>query len=606
MSLLQSQPASYLRRPSTSRTVGNGGRTLFLVSLLTLLLFGALGVRLGYLQLVEGERNQQLAQDNRIRLIPKRPERGKILDRKGRILAHSRFSYSVFVWPTVLRQPEWPQIRAIVAELLNMPEDEIQNRLEQAGEHSPTLVRIAQAVPFEQVVALSERSYELPGVEIDQEAVRAYPHGELAAQVLGYIGEISAEELDRREEEGYRLGDIVGQMGIEASYEDQLRGTWGGQQVEVDGAGRIVQVLGEKPSLVGKNVTLSLDLEVQRAAEAALGNRQGAIVALDPRNGEVLAMASRPGFDPNWFARRVTEAEWQQLQGRQFPFVNRALQGFPPASTFKVVTAIAGLESGIFAPDAILMTYPSIHGVGDWNNAGFGAIGFVTAMQWSSNTFFGQIGVRTGPTLFLEWARKLGLGAPTGLDIRGEAAGFLPDPEWKQDVFGDSWYPADSVMVSIGQGAVQVSPLQAAVVYAAVANGGYRIKPHLLRAATEEPDWQPEPLNLKPSTLNVIRNGLRAVVTSGTGQALNVPSIPPAAGKSGTGEDPPRRSHTWFGAYAPYGNPEIVVVAFGENTGGGGGSVAGPITVASLSVRGTCLHPPTQHTVDGPAQASAR
>ncbi|NCJ05022.1 penicillin-binding protein 2 [Synechococcales cyanobacterium C] len=582
MSLLQSQPTAYFKRPATSRTVGSGERTLLLMILLTLSLFGAIGTRLGYLQLIEGERNQQLANENRIRLIPKRPERGKLLDRKGRILAHSRFSYSVFVWPMVLRQAEWPQTRAIVAEILNLPEDEIQERLEQAGEYSPTLVRIAQALPFDQVVALAERSYELPGVEIDQEAVRDYPHGELAAQVLGYIGEISAEELDRRQDEGYRLGDIVGQMGIEAAYESQLRGTWGGQQVEVDGSGRIVQVLGEKPSLPGKNVTLSLDLEVQRAAEAALGDRQGAVVAIDPRNGEVLAMASRPGFDPNWFARRVTEAEWQQLQSRQFPFVNRALQGFPPASTFKVVTAIAGLESDTFSPDTILMTYPSIHGVGDWNGAGFGAIGFVTAMQWSSNTFFGQVGVRTGPTLFLEWAKKLGLGLPTGIDIQGESAGFLPDPAWKEEVFGYGWYPADSVMVSIGQGAVQVSPLQAAMVYATIANGGYRVKPHLLRAATEQPEWQPVPLNLKPSTLNVIRNGLRAVVTSGTGQALNVPSIPPAAGKSGTGEDPPRRSHTWFGAYAPFNNPEIVVVAFGENTGGGGGSVAGPMTLQVL------------------------
>ncbi|HEY9827182.1 MAG TPA: penicillin-binding transpeptidase domain-containing protein, partial [Stenomitos sp.] len=405
-----------------------------------------------------------------------------------------------------------------------------------------------------------------------------YPNGELAAQALGYVGEITGEELDKQKDQGYRLGDVIGKMGVEAAYENELRGTWGGQQVEVDGAGSIVRILGQKPSLPGKDITLTLDLDAQQAAEAALGDRPGAIVALDPRDGAVRAMVSHPGFDPNWFSKSMTEEQWQMLQKRSFPFVNRALQAFPPASTFKIITATAGMESGKFPPSTVLMTYPSIHGIGDWNGAGFGAIGFVTALQWSSNTFFGQVGVGVGPQRLLEWSHRYGLGQKTGIDIPGEAEGFLPTPEWKKKVWQDNWYPADSVMMSIGQGAVQVSPLQSAVVFAATANGGYRIRPHLLQPTKPKPPWR-QSLRLHPQTLQTIRVGMRQVVLAGTSTALNVPTVPPVAGKSGTGEDPPRPSHTWFGGFAPFDKPELVVVAFAENSGGGGGHTCGPIAL---------------------------
>ncbi len=570
---------------STQRTanlVGQGSRSLIFIAIVTLLLFGAIPARLSYLQIYQGARNRELADENRIQLIPKRPERGKILDRKGRVLASSQFSYSVFIWPLAQTKPQWPRTLTILADLLNIPASEIAAKVKQAGPNSSSLVRVARGISFSQVVALEEYRSEMIGIEIDSEAQRYYPHGELAAQVLGYIGEITGEELDRRQEDGYRLGDVIGKMGIESAYEKALRGTWGGQQVEVDSAGRIIRILGQKPSVAGQDITLTLDLDVQKAAEAALGDRPGAVVALDPRDGSIRAMASKPAFDPNWFAKTMTEAQWQSLQKRSFPFVNRAIQGFPPASTFKVVTAIAGMETGKYSPGTVLMTYPSVHGVGDWNGAGFGAIGYVTALQWSSNTFFGQVGVGVGPANLLKWSQKLGLGQKTGLDIPGESEGFLPDPEWKQDVWQAPWYPADSVMMSIGQGAVQVTPLQAAVVYAVPANNGYRVKPHLKKSADAPKAWR-QSLNLKPQTIKTVRNGMRAVVQEGTGPALNVNTIPPAAGKSGTGEDPPRRSHTWFGAFAPYNREaEIVVVAFAENSGGGGGSVCGPIALKVL------------------------
>ncbi|PZD71870.1 Peptidoglycan D,D-transpeptidase MrdA [Acaryochloris thomasi RCC1774] len=570
--LLQSPP----RRPGSERVVGEGLRSFVFVGFVTVVLFGALGSRLGVLQLVQGERNRELANENRIRLIPKRPERGKIRDRKGRDLATSDFTYSVFVWPLVQGDSQWPRTLKILSNILQIPETEIQKPLEEAGENSPSLVRISQGLSFPQVVALEERSTELVGVEIDKEAIRFYPHGELAAQVLGYIGEINAEEYAEKKDQGYRLGDVIGKSGLESQYQETLHGVWGGQQVEVDGAGGIVRVLGQKPPQAGDSITLTLDLDVQKAAEQALGNRPGAVVALDPRDGSVRAMVSHPGFDPNWFVQGISSANWKTIQERKFPLVNRATRAFPPASTFKVITAVAGMESGKYAPNARLSTYASIHGVGSWNGAGFGVIGFRQALQWSSNTFFGQVAVKVGPDEMLKWSQRFGMGEKTGVDLPSESAGFIPTPTWKRKVFENDWYPADSVMVSIGQGAVQASPLQAAAMFAAIANDGYRVKPHFLRTDAPAESYRTS-LDLKSSTLKTIQAGLRDVVTSGTGKALNVPTLPPSAGKSGTGEDPPRPTHTWFGGYAPFDKPELVVVAFGQNTGGGGGSTCGPI-----------------------------
>src|SRR6476469_1041093 len=338
MNLTQSSPV--IQQPAT-RTVGRSYQSLAFMLVVSLFMLGGMGSRLAYLQLVEGTRNRQLAENNRIRLIPKQPERGKILDRQGNILAGSRLSHSVFLWPLARKQSEWPATLKRLSQILRVPEAEIQKRLEQAGYTSPYLVRIARGVSPAQVTALAEYSNEMEGVEVDAEAVRYYTYGDLAANVLGYTGEMSDEELEKRKGEGYRLGDVIGQMGVEAAYEKQLRGEWGGQQVEVDGMGQVVRILGEKQTQAGKDVRLTLDLKLQKAAEAALGDRKGAIVAMDPNNGAVLAMVSRPAFDPNLFSTRITDAQWERLQSEDHPFVNRAVQGYPPASTFKIVTTTA-------------------------------------------------------------------------------------------------------------------------------------------------------------------------------------------------------------------------------------------------------------------------
>ncbi len=579
------QPSSGGRQP-TPRTVGRNYQSIFVMLFVSAFLIGGMGSRLAYLQLIQGARNQQLAENNRIRLIPKQPVRGNIFDRKGRVLASSRLSYAVYLWPIALKKGDWPGTRQRLSKTLNIPEADIQKRVERAGFNSPSLIRIERDISPAQITALAEYSNQLEGVEVDIEAVRNYPNGDLAAHVLGYTGELNDEELAKRKSEGYRMGDIVGQMGVEQAYEDKLRGEWGGQQVEVDGAGHVLRVLGQKKAKPGKDVQLTLDLKVQKAAEAALGNRKGAIVALDPNTGAVLAMVSRPTFDPNIFSTRITSATWKQLQGKGNPFVNRSMRGFPPASTFKIVTATAGMESGKYSPSTILPTYAALQvgntAFGEWNKAGFGSIGFVRALAMSSNTFFGQIGRGAGGPTLIEWSRKYGFGQKTGIELSEEAEGLVADEAWKQKVYKWEWTVGDTVNMSIGQGFTQATPLQVAVMFAVPANGGYRVKPHLLKDNEESKSWR-KSLNIKPPTIKVIRQGLREVVASGTGKALDVPHLPPTAGKSGTAEAPPGKPHAWFGAYAPADKPEIVVVAFVEHSAaGGGGKVAGPMTLQVL------------------------
>jgi penicillin-binding protein 2 len=329
-------------------------------------------------------------------------------------------------------------------------------------------------------------------------------------------------------------------------------------------------------------------LDVQKAAEKALTLSKGAIVALDPNNGAILAMVSHPVFEPNIFSKqKLTQKDWQGLQSKDHPLVNRALSAFPPASTFKIVTTTAGLESGKFSPSTVLQTYGSltVGGVtfGEWNHAGFGPLGFPGAIAMSSDTFFYQIGRGVGGPTLISWTRKYGFGQKTGIEFADEETkGNVPDEAWKQKVWKIPWTVGDTINMSIGQGALQTTPLQVAVMFSIPANSGYRVKPHLLKDHEQAKTWR-ESLNMKPSTIKVLREGLRQVVTDGTGKRLSVPTIPPAAGKSGTAEaGTGRPNHTWFGAYAPADQPEIVVVAFGENSGEHGGSLCGPMVLQVL------------------------
>jgi penicillin-binding protein 2 len=568
------------------RTMGKGMRAAILFLLGVLMLLGILGGRLFYLQLIEGDLNQQLAENNRIRLIAKPPERGRLFDRKGNILASSRLAHVVYLWPIAQSKEKWEPIINRLAELMGVPAQNITDKLEQEGYNSPNLVRVSTAISAKLVTVLSEHSLELPGVKVEPEAVRYYPNGDMAAHLLGYTGELTAEELPKLREKGYRPGDVIGKAGVEYAFENMLRGEWGGQQVEVDAFGKVLRILGQKPPKAGNAVKLTIDLDLEKAVEKILGEQQGGIVAMNPNNGEILAMVSHPAFDPNLFSGKISEATWKRLQEKDHPFVNRTLQVYPPASTFKVVTMTAALESKAFGTNDVLPTYPYLDVGGfqfwDHNKAGFGTIGFYEAMAYSSNTFFGQVGMRVGERTLAEWSHKYGYGEYSGIEIKEEETkGTVPDPEWKQKVVGEPWYVGNTLNMSIGQGDVQANLLQVSMMTSGVANGGFKIRPHLLLEDNDAKEWK-QSLNISPTNLAALQKALKSVFEFGTASSLSSAEIA-MAGKSGTAQDPPRPNHAWFTVYAPFEKPEIVVTVFAENAGGGGGSaIAAPLAVQTV------------------------
>ncbi|MFM7312759.1 MAG: penicillin-binding protein 2 [Cyanobium sp.] len=565
----------------SSRHTGVGAQSGVL--LLVILLFsGAIISRLAWLQLLHGSAYKAMADENRIRLIPRDPIRGRLLDRSGRVLATNRLTYRLYVQPRLLPSGGWPALRDRLATLMGIPASGLEQQFHQGHNNEGFRIELAGPLTPDQVLRFREQANDLTGAEVSADVLRSYPEGRLAAHLLGYTSSITEEEYERLREKGYRMRDRIGRSGLEKAFEQQLRGEWGGQQVEVNAAGQVQRVLGDKPARAGRDLRLTIDLDLQRAAERALDTvSKGAIVAMDPRTGAIRALASRPNFDPNIFSEGPTTAQWSELNRPEAPMLNRAFQGFPPASTFKIVSTIAGLESGRLRPDSTIMTMGQFcyYGLCYGDHGAFGAIGFQKALAVSSNSFYYQLGLKVGPEELFKAARRMGYGSLTGVELtEEETPGLLGDPAWKKKVLGEPWTPVDTITSAIGQGAVTVTPIQMARLYAAVANGGTLVTPHLVERETPQ-RW----LALKPETLRVLREGLRMVVTEGTARILNDPTLPPVAGKTGTGEDPPRPDHAWFGGYAPAGRPDLVIVAFGENSGGYGGTVAAPMVKALMT-----------------------
>jgi penicillin-binding protein 2 len=540
---------------------------LLSTSLLTVCAF-----RLAQLQLVQGRHHRQMADQNRIRLIPVPSDRGNISDRKGKLLAANRLTRSVYLWPRKQSQAEWKQTAERLSPLLGIPVSEIIKKLEQAGYNSPSPVRIVRDVSPATFVALAEQSAQFPGLEIFGESSRYYPNGGMGAHILGYLGEATAEDLKVNPQ--YPMGMILGQMGVERLAEKQLQGVWGSRLVEVDVNGKESRWLGVSAPKGGEPLQLTIDVALQKAAEKGLGNRRGAAVAIDVNTGAVLALASSPSFDPNMFTRRITQKEWSNLQSKDDPFLNRALQGYPPASTFKIITTAAALESGKFTPDSTVGTAPAINLGGtlfhEHGGASYGVIGFKEALTVSSNTFFYQVGLAIGPEQISKWGHRLGVGETGDLGLGGGSQGSIPTPAQKEKLYGEPWYGGDTVSMSIGQGLVQVTPLELAVMTAAIANGGWRVKPHLLAEQTYSAKTQRQETGLKDSTIAVIRAGLTSVVREGTGRQLSDGSIPPTAGKTGTAEVPGgKANNALFVGYGPVDKPEIAIAVVVENGGYG-------------------------------------
>ncbi|MFN6339103.1 MAG: penicillin-binding protein 2 [Cyanobacteriota bacterium] len=572
---------SFLAFRGSARRTGMAHQAAWLM--LLMVLFGAAIVaRLAWLQLLHGAEFKVMADENRIRLIPRHPIRGRLLDRHGRVMATNRLTYTLMVQPRLVPEAQWPALRDRLTKLLGLSADDLDARYRGGLKGEEFQIQLAGPLTAAQVLRFREQAGLLFGAEVVVNVLRHYPHGSLGAHVMGTTSSITEEEYQKLQPQGYRINDRIGRSGMERAYETTLRGEWGGQQLEVNAAGQVQRVLGDKPARPGKDLKLTLDLDLQQAAERALNTvRKGAIVAMDPRTGAIRALASRPTFDPNVFADGPTTSQWNDLNRPEAPMLNRAFQGFPPASTFKIVTTVAALESGRFKEQSTVPTMGTFCYYGQCyaDHGSFGSIGFPMALAVSSNSFYYQVGLKVGPDELFKAARRMGYGSLTGIEIRDEeTSGLLGDPAWKRRVLDEPWTPVDTITSAIGQGAVTVTPLQMARLYSAVANGGWLVTPHLVD--------QPMPrqwIGLRPETLRILREGLRRVVTEGTAKILNDPTLPPVAGKTGTAEDPPRMDHAWFGGYAPADKPDLVIIAFGENSGGYGGTVAAPMVKELLT-----------------------
>ena len=587
-----------MTRSAQQRQTGLRQQPLVLL-VLVLMFCSAMVGRLVWMQLLEGSRFRELADENRIRLVPRSPIRGRLLDRKGRVLATSKLTYSLYLEPRLVSDDDWPDLRDRLARLLNLKPDLLDQRRQKGLDRDGYRTTLALDLKPEQVLRFREQALGLRGAQVDVDILRSYPNGTLAAHALGYTQPITENEFEILAEKGYKIRDRIGRTGVEAAYERHLRGKWGGQMLEVNAMGEVQRNLGDRPSQAGKDLVLTLDLDLQRVAEQVLADKPGgAVVALEAATGAVLALASRPSFDPNFFSKLITtQKEYDALfSNPKKPLLSRAMNPYDPGSTWKPVTAMAGMESGKFPPDTKLHTTACItyggHCFPDHNGAGFGHIGYADALRFSSNTFFYQVGVGVGSKALKQAADQLGFQQKTGIEIGWEESiGLVGDEDWADrgrgwtDPGTSPWIPEDMASASIGQSVVQITPLQLARAYAVFANGGWLVTPHL---AAGDIDWlSPEhrtKVAMKPSTLQTIREGLRKVVEAGTGAGLNGPGIPPAAGKTGTAEDSTGGpDHAWFGCYAPYPDGKIVVVAFAQNTPGGGSVHALPMAKKVLA-----------------------
>ncbi|WP_413164696.1 penicillin-binding protein 2 [Capilliphycus salinus ALCB114379] len=543
--------------------------------LLTTALMGISVYRLVQLQLIEGKQNRLRAEENRIRLLPIPSNRGRIFDRNDEPLADNHLTRAVYLWPKEQTKEQWQKTVPKLSKIVNVPAEQILAKLERVNYNSAAPVRITSSVTPEAFVWIGENALQLPGVEIRSDSNRYYPHGDLAAHVIGYIGEATLEDLKANPE--YPMGMIVGKLGLEAGINDKLAGVWGARLIEVNARNEELRLLGEKPSIGGKGIKLTLDLAVQKAAENGIGYRRGAAVALNAKTGAVLAMASSPRFDPNLFTKPISAEKWERLQGEDNPFLNRTLQGYPPGSTFKIISSAAGMGSGKYTPGSMIATSAAITvgGITFHEHSGsYGVIGFRDALAFSSNTFFYRLGMAIGAEEIAKWAERFGVGTTDLklLKLTEGSRGFVPTPDNKEEIFGEPWYLGDTITMSIGQGAVLVTPLELAVMVAAAANGGYRVKPHLLAEMTNTPETKPVPTGLDPAAINKIKEGLVAVVEYGTGQGMKDETLPLTGGKTGTSEVLGQRSHSLFVGFGPANNPEIAIAVVIEN--GGYGSVA--------------------------------
>jgi penicillin-binding protein 2 len=545
--------------------------------------------RLIWLQLLQNNYYQARAVENSTRVTFLRAPRGIIYDRHGNLLATNKQTLSMIAIPNELDHCQDLAFR--LSKVIDEPQAKVLNILLKAKASNSVLpVVIERDVDLRTVSRFYDQKLFLPGIDILPDISRNYPQAEITAHVLGYCGEITQSQLKHRPER--RMGDIVGQDGVERLYDVQLRGIDGEQRARVNAVGQSISAETSKPVITrepqaGLPIVLSLDLDLQQTAYEALGNRSGAVVAIDAQTGEVLALVSRPSFDPNVFTRKITKSVWKRINAPDHPLYNRALSGFPPGSVWKAITLIAALESKVVNPDTKLHVSGGISlggfFFGDWTKA-TGLFDLVKCLAWSRDSAFYQMGLKLKPEQIKEWGVKFGAGRTTGVELRHEGMGLVPDSAWKLRVYHEKWYPGNTLHMSIGQTYVQVTPAQAARIFAGIGMRGRVPDLHLVIKIGDRqiPHPRPEKVKTHSQYLDVVLAGLKAVVASGTGGATRLGSIE-VAGKTGSAEAPPTgsKTHAWFACYAPADHPRIAVCAFVEH-GGHGGTTCAPIARAVL------------------------
>jgi penicillin-binding protein 2 len=570
-----------------------------------LVMFAVIFFRLWYLQVLSGDSYVAAARENRVREIKVQAPRGEIVDRHGVPLVENRNSMSIKVTPDKLPKStaERHDVYRRLARLLSLNPRRLERRVEQELKVLPySKPTIKQDVPQGVVAYVLERQKDFPGVEPESEFLRKYPEGLVGAHIFGQVGEVRPDQLKNQRYSGVAMGDRIGQAGIEAEYDRFLRGQNGAARVEVDALGNLTRTLNREPTIQGKQLRLSLDLNVQRVAQQAMagGTGKGAFAVMNVQNGEVLALGSQPSFDPNIFTRPISQKKLNALSSEDLgkPLFDRAIQGgYPTGSTFKLITATAALESGHITPSTPLNDPGFLQiGTQKFENAGgvaHGTLSLVPALTVSSDVFFYQLGRdmnEKGMPLQL-WARRLGIGRRTGIDLPGEVPGRLPTPHWRDTWFKKKltdrpWTVGDNINLSVGQGDLLANPLQMAVAYAAVANGGRVLRPRLgLRIedaagrALQQLD-APTARRVKISAANraAILEGLRGAASAPGGTSTPVfEGFPiPVAGKTGTAEHVGKADQSWYVALAPYPNPRYVV-AVTDEAGGFGADTAAPM-----------------------------
>ncbi len=561
---------------------------LALVSYVFVAIVALLMVGFWKLQVVQSGHFADLAERNRVRSIPIIAPRGPMLDREGRVLVDSYPSFSILLMRDDLKSLEksLPQIE----DGLGIDPDDLRQELEAAKAEPKFLpVIIKPAASQADIAFVESHRADIPVLELMMVQRRRYPHNSMLASAIGYVGEVSVQDMDQSEGQ-YRPGDLVGKAGLEKEYNSQLEGTDGMRRVVVNSVGKVMRTLDNVEAIPGKPVQLTIDYDLQAIAEADMADKQGAVVAMDARTGEVLAMVSRPTFDPNDFSVRVPKQEWQSLNtDKKTPLLNRAIQAqLAPGSVFKIVMATAMLESkqipqtySVYCPGYANFYGRTFH---CWKPQGHGEVDLHKGIVDSCDVFFYNVGKLLGIDTISRYASGLGFGRRTGIDLPGEEPGLMPSEEWVERVYHHKWYAGETISVSVGQGAVTVTPIQLARMAAAVASGGTLVQPHLLKNFINS---KVDRFPISDNTVEQVTQGLYGVVNEGggTGYHLRLQNVD-LCGKSGTAQlmsyDAAKRLGTktmdgWFVGFAPRRNPEIVIAAIVQDTMEHGGEAAGPV-----------------------------